>query len=485
MFLNILFGKNNMNHNDYHKFSALITKAAMCLVVVSIVIAGLGCATTHAGKGVTETGGILKMLSVPLKDGGQADIRFEKLIMSFWAGWSGRFQGAGGHPEGEVRHYYLIVRGTIKPQSGPTTEFTWIGPYMKHWTSPYFIPQRLVLAGNDVFIEYGAVPMEYQAKCTDVVKRKRYTGTRKWRYDDNKDPLVAFRYTYKWPVEYVWEDVTKGTFEQAARTGVVVSLDSNWDAANDVCYAWSKDCFTRCSEQMEGPWKIERRFFDQVPFNIEGAEKTLSDNPEIIHSWAGRTALHEALGALDPKRPVTKENRIKAKRILPLLYKFNAEINSVDTMNRTPLHVAVELNVKRDIVDELVRRGGRILYPPCGFRETVLAKYPELAKNDIIREVGEAEGWIDDDAYQVWVEGTRRSVEGLQAADDKLSREFGMKRLWSEAAMKIRALIASPPNACNRKDPATGQEQWLARVAYPGLRDLLNQYHKIEATPYP
>jgi hypothetical protein len=92
-----------MKHNDYHKFSALITKTAMCLVVVSIVIAGLGCATTHAGKGVTETGGILKMLSVPLRDGGHADIRFEKPARPYWAGWTGPgIEDAGGHPEAEV-----------------------------------------------------------------------------------------------------------------------------------------------------------------------------------------------------------------------------------------------------------------------------------------------------------------------------------------------------------------------------------------------
>lgn len=92
-----------MKHNDHLKFSALITKIAMCLVVVSIVLAGLGCATTHDGKGKTEVGGILRMLSVPLKDGGQADIRFEKMIRSYWAGWTGpRFEDAGGYPEAEI-----------------------------------------------------------------------------------------------------------------------------------------------------------------------------------------------------------------------------------------------------------------------------------------------------------------------------------------------------------------------------------------------
>lgn len=477
-----------MKHNDHHQFSALITKTAMCLGVVSILIAGLGCAPAYARKGVTETGGILKMLSVPLKDGGQADIRFEKLRRSFWAGWSGRFQGAGGHPEGEVRHYYLIIRGTIKLSTGAAKEFTWIGSYAGQYPSHYPIPQWLVIAGNDVFIEYGAVPMAYQAKCTDVVKRKRYKGTRKWRYDDNNDPLASFRYSYKWPVEYVWEDVTKGVFEQAARTGNVVSLDSNWNAAHDVCSAWSDDCSTRCSEQMDGPKMIERRFYRQFNrLEVEEAEKTLNYYPEVLHTDTGRTALHGVIAWLDPKRKNRKDN--DARRMLELLYRFNADINAVDSMNRTPLQLAVELNVAPDIVDALIRHGARVLYPPCGFREAALARYPELAKKDVIREIGEADGWIDDDAYQVWVEKKARYIEDLNAAEERFIRELGLgprtEGVESDAALQIFFLIGQREPVCRRKDPATGQEQWLARIAYPGLKDLLKQYHEIKSIPYP
>jgi hypothetical protein len=232
-----------------------VTKAGIRLIITGLVITCVSCFPFDRDCNPPpprEKGGILRMLSVPLKDGGHADIRLEKLTRtySYCPGW---FQGAGGQPGGEETHYYLIVDGTVDMPSGKTSKFTWIGPYMKHWTSPYFIPRRLVLSSSDVFIEYAAIPTTQNAQCIDLVKRRKFNGTKIFDQKDTHNPLFNYNRTYKWKDEYLWENVTKEAFDQATGSGDVISLRAGWDAANDVCYAWSKDCFTHCLEELDRP----------------------------------------------------------------------------------------------------------------------------------------------------------------------------------------------------------------------------------------
>lgn len=383
--------------------------------------------------------------------------------------------------------------------------FGWIGHHGAY-SDYYPKPGRLAFAGDDVFIEYIQVPAHISpfrgSGC--VVAQVKYG-----RYKDTKPRTKSD--TYKWSVEYVWDDVTKDVFERAARLGEVINLEVTGPEhpKRDVCYWWHDQCFEHCPEEADAEYWSEH-FYSLVEYLREKeAEKILMEHPEAIRTGAGRTALYSVIEHLDPRQlaHASKGHDKLLIQMLDMLLRFNPDINAIkyvagyrvsdltaslaepkrryiSSFPRTPLHVAVELGVDSAVRDKLVLRGGRILYPPCGFRDAAVTKYPELAKKGIIREIGETEGWFDDDVYQVWQEA-EREIQALKAAQERINRELGLSGdSDTEVSRKIKEALHFSI-ACFRRDRNTGHGKWLVRLTHPELRDQVQQYQKLKAAPSP
>lgn len=485
-----------MTHSDLRSSPAPNTrpvapslyKSTARIFVIITAAACFSCLPSPRVSEVSDKGNILILASVPLKESKHLDLRFDRLIR--WYSITPWFQGAGGQPTVYINHYYFIVDGAVRISSGRTRTFKWIGPYRKG--SPYFIrPDKLVIAGRDAFIRYSVVKNTSPSECTELVKYGKYKGTR-WRLWGSDMQFFNYPGTYKWSSEYVWTDVTREAFERAAGTGDEISLQApSLGSAEGICAETYKDkgC-TRSCEEANFPWRREENFRgDVMSFNFEKVEQTLNEHPEFARPGRHRDALHIVIDHLRPG--LRKRDGDKARRMLALLFRHNYDVNALDYDASTPLQRALKVGVERDIVNELVRRGGRVLYPVCEFRKAVAGRYPALARGDVIREIGEQEGWISDDVYQIWLKETGdRHIDGPGAKKEFLYN-FDLEKMESDAVPcgTLISLIAyqlgPPEDACHRSDPKTGTKQWLARLAYPGLRDIVRDCRMISATPFP
>jgi hypothetical protein len=462
----------------------LVPKIGSHLVIAVVAITCLSCAA--ARPPVTETGNVLKNVSVALKNGGHADVLVEKLKRSYWTG-RGWFQGAGGEPSREIKHFYCVVTGTIQTTSGRAIKFGWIGPYFD--LSYYYVkPGRLALVDKEIFIEYTLVPTIESGRYLPIertpfngdprllVKYAKYGGTKRYKPAGGGIDF-AFSSTYKWPVEYLWEDVSKSEFENAAKSGDVISLD--FYNRNDDVYTDYYDYFAKRVE----PDTEETRFLHAVKSgDAAKVEEMLNKNPELIHvyDYDGKTALHLALES------------IYRRHLLPLLYRFNPRINAVDFKGQTPLHTAVRYSAGEAIKEDLIDKGGMILYASCKFLE--LRDQYGLPLNVFCTNV-EGSGWRGNDAYEVLVEcpvktGYHCNQSAVLAeGTNRIVRELGLRGAPdSSISKKIGWILDNSETACVRYEQrikaVQGGRQYstvernLIGIYAPNLRGLVKEYNQ-------
>lgn len=451
-------------------------KTGLHLFMAVIAVTCFSCAA--ARPLVTETGRVFKSESIALKHGGHADVKFEKVMRSYWTkeGW---FQGAGGQPSREIKHFYCVVTGAIQRTSGRTIKFGWIGPYFD--LSYYYVkPGRLVLVDKDVFIEYTLVPTIESGRYLPIertpfngnprllVKYAKYNGT--MRHKTGRGGTYSeFSSTYKWPVEYIWEDVSKADFDNAATTGDVISLDFN-NRNDDVRFDYY-DYYAKRAE----PDTDRTRFLHAVKSaDAAKVEEMLNRNPELIqvYDYDGKTALHLAL-----------ESKYR-RHMLPMLYRFNPPINGPDFTGQTPLHTAARYSADEEIKQDLIDKGGVIFSTSWKFGDPRQYGLPV----NVLCVNFERSGWRGNDAYEVLVECPVKTASHCNQAavlaegKERIVRELGLSGAPDSQTSRIIGWIldniGSDSVSSQERADHSSVERSLTRIYGPDLRGLVKKYNE-------
>jgi ankyrin repeat protein len=439
-----------------------------------MAVIAITCLSCAARPRILEKDDILKSESVTLKHGGHANVKFEKAIRSYWTkeGW---FQVAGGEPSREIKHFYYVVTGTIQATSGRAITFGWISPYRD--LSYYYVkPGRLVFVDKDIFIEYTLVPTFESGRYLPIertpfngnprllVKYAKYAGTRRYKPAGGGIDF-AFSSTYKWPVEYVWEEMRKSEFENAAKSGDVVSLDFN-NRNNDVRFDYY-DYYAKRAE----PDTERTRFLHAVKSaDAAKVEQMVNRNPALIQVYDhdGKTALHLAL-----------ESQYR-RHLLPLLYRFNPPINAVDFKGQTPLHTAARYSAGEEIKQDLIDKGGMIKFG------RLRGQYG-LAANVFCTDL-ESKGWRGNDAYEVLVECPVKTgshcnqAAVLPEGKERIVHELGLSGAPDSLTSRIIGWILDniEPDSVSYQERAdrSSVERSLIRTYGPNLRGLVKEYNE-------
>jgi ankyrin repeat protein len=163
-----------------------------------------------------------------------------------------------------------------------------------------------------------------------------------------------------------------------------------------------------------------------------------------------------------------------------MLYRINPGMNAVDFKGQTPLHTAAACWAGEAVMNELISKGGMILYGKCSFREHV-DRYGLSDK--AFRQNPDRNGWINDDVYQVWVkcphEGDYPCFGSDVRADgvNRIVRELGLSGAPDSAISRTMGWICDNIEiVCVRSH----EKQSLVRISAPNLRGLVKEYDKMK-----
>lgn len=452
------------------------------------------------------------MTPYTLKDGRDAEIKYEKQIRSFRKGvlLSGISQ-----PSPQV-YSYTIITATIKRTFGWDKVYRWIVAYPMH--STYFTKvDSLVLTGDDVFIKYTYIPAfpsddqryhlngssyddnknrnPFEGSPGLLVKYARFKETGRLRQDEDEAFQKIHLDTYKWSDRYIWDDVSKEEFTEAAQAGDVISLSKINSNGKFEFYSLQ----TRLNEGIVYYGKRQGKeqevdYYDYYRKRIvqdqylgrflsavktgqaELAEEMLNKNPALIHSHDpdGMTPLHITLLSND------------RYNLLPLLYKYKPNINAIDYKGRTPLQMALKYHADKTIVEDLKKKRGKVLWDGCRGQDYALNTKQTRSPGKSTNQNRNKGKWSGNDVYYIWIEidHTRRYEHGYDSRRAALftGRQTIIKELGlggaaePELSNKIDLILDNAHVLCATEDKSKRRiSGYIVRISAPNLRKIVNQ----------
>jgi hypothetical protein len=338
----------------------------------------------------------------------------------------------------------------------------------------FYVPEKLHLAGDRVYVELTVVPRRYIADSHrgwplfQGYPRIMRLFTRNG--PELKTPKRHDLGLYKWKRVYPWVDISGPEYESAVAGTRAVDLRELSLKLMPKDFSESYDYYLR----REAPETKEKEFFTALKAGATdkvGAMLGLDPGLVSARDVDGKTALHLAL------------EREPLRTMLPLIFQHNPDVNAVDFTGQTPLFSAARSSCSPSIKSDLIARGALILFAPSQFYR-LAGQYQIDLKYWEQFDCGRKDGWMGTNAFGLWVPGAASTAGGrpanLGAGRREIARALQIQELQdppvTSLSLRLQWILDNARIMCESESPFPENKRYFICIFGQGLRSMIDEY---------